>query len=71
MRTAVFDTRGSHPKAVVAFDRASSQIEKALVALGGLPVAPAEHFLVAGVPAPSSRVNWTGPARGGAPWPRA
>ena len=52
VRTAAFDTRGSHPKAVVAFDHASSQIEKALVSLGGVPVAPAEHFRVAGVTGP-------------------
>jgi hypothetical protein len=52
VRTAAFDTRGSHPKAVVAFDHASTQIEKALAALGGLPAAPAEHFRVAGVTGP-------------------
>ena len=52
LRTAAFDTRSSHPKAVVAFDHASAQIEKALVRLGGSPVAPAEHFRVAGMTGP-------------------
>lgn len=52
VRTAAFDTRGSHPKAVVAFDHASTQIEKSLVKLGGSPAAPAEHFRVAGVTGP-------------------
>ncbi|MGB7979197.1 MAG: hypothetical protein WCF36_00200 [Candidatus Nanopelagicales bacterium] len=52
LRTAAYDTRGSHPKAVVAFDHASTQIEKALAKLGGIPAAPAQHFRVAGVTGP-------------------
>lgn len=52
VRTAAFDTRASHPKAVVAFDHASTQIEKALASLGGAPVTSAEHFRVAGMTGP-------------------
>ena len=49
---AAYDTRGSHPKAVVKFDHASTSIEKALVRLGGKCAAPAEHFLVADMKGP-------------------
>lgn len=49
---AAYDTRGSHPKAVVRFDHASRSIEKRLARLGGEPVAPAEHFLVADMKGP-------------------
>lgn len=52
LRTAAYDTRGSHPKAVVKFDHASTTIEKALARLGGQRLAPAEHFLVADVKGP-------------------
>ncbi|MEZ5114626.1 MAG: hypothetical protein R2737_00045 [Candidatus Nanopelagicales bacterium] len=52
VRTAAYDTRGSHPKAVVRFDHASTSIEKALARLGGHRVAPAEHFLVADMKGP-------------------
>lgn len=52
LRTAAYDTRGSHPKAVVKFDHASTTIEKALSKLGGTRAAPAEHFLVADMKGP-------------------
>lgn len=52
IRTAAYDTRGSHPKAVVRFDHASTTIEKALAKLGGTRAAPAEHFLVVDVKGP-------------------
>jgi hypothetical protein len=52
LRTAAYDTRGSHPKAVVKFDHASTTIEKALGRLGGTRLAPAEHFLVADMKGP-------------------
>ena len=52
IRTAAYDTRGSHPKAVVKFDHASTTIEKALAKLGGTRAAPAEHFLVVDVKGP-------------------
>ena len=52
VRTAAYDTRGSHPKAVVKFDHASTTIEKALAKLGGTRAAPAEHFLVMDVKGP-------------------
>ncbi len=52
LRTAAYDTRGSHPKAVVRFDHASTSIEKGLARLGGTRVARAEHFLVAGMTGP-------------------
>jgi hypothetical protein len=52
VRTAAYDTRGSHPKAVVRFDHASTSIEKALARLGGRPVAPAEKFRVASMTGP-------------------
>lgn len=52
VRTAAYDTRGSHPRAVVAFDHASAAIEKGLESLGGSPLAPAEHFLVADMKGP-------------------
>jgi flavodoxin len=51
-RTAAYDTRGSHPKAVVKLDHASTTIEKALKRLGGTRAAPAEHFLVADMKGP-------------------
>ncbi len=43
---AVFDTRMDHPKALVRFDRASNQAERALAGLGAYRVAPAQHFRV-------------------------
>lgn len=52
IRTAAYDTRGSHPKAVVKLDHASTTIEKALAKLGGTRAAPAEHFLVVDVTGP-------------------
>jgi hypothetical protein len=52
VRTVAYDTRGSHPKAVVAMDHASASIEKALAKLGGSRLVPAEHFRVAGVKGP-------------------
>jgi hypothetical protein len=52
LRTAAYDTRGSHPTAVVRFDHASTTIEKALARLGGTRTAPAEHFLVMDVKGP-------------------
>lgn len=52
VRTAAYDTRGSHPKAVVRFDHASTTIDKGLARLGGRRLAPAEHFLVADVKGP-------------------
>jgi hypothetical protein len=52
IRTAAYDTRGSHPKAVVKFDHASTTLEKALATLGGTRAAPAEHFLVVDVKGP-------------------
>jgi hypothetical protein len=50
--TVAYDTRGSHPKAVVKFDHASTSIEKALSRLGASRLAPAEHFLVADMKGP-------------------
>ena len=50
--TAAYDTRGSHPKAVVRFDHASSSIEKGLAKLGGSRLAQAEHFRVADMKGP-------------------
>jgi hypothetical protein len=52
IRTAAYDTRGSHPKSVVLFDHASTTIDKGLARLGGTRLAPAEHFLVADVKGP-------------------
>lgn len=52
IRTAAYDTRGSHPKAVVKLDHASTTIEKALAKLGGTRAVPAEHFLVVDVKGP-------------------
>lgn len=52
LSTAAYDTRASHPKAVVAMDHASSSIEKGLAKLGGTQLAPAEHFRVADVKGP-------------------
>ncbi len=51
-RTVAYDTRGSHPKAVVAMDHASKSIEKGLAKLGGTRLVPAEHFRVAGMKGP-------------------
>ena len=51
-RTVAYDTRGSHPKAVVKLDHASRSIEKGLAKLGGTRLAPAEHFLVAEMKGP-------------------
>lgn len=52
LRTVAYDTRGSHPKAVVAMDHASTSIEKGLAKLGGKRLVPAEHFRVADVKGP-------------------
>lgn len=52
LRTVAYDTRGSHPKAVVAMDHASTSIEKGLSKLGGTRLVPAEHFRVADVKGP-------------------
>ena len=52
LRTVAYDTRGSHPKAVVAMDHASSSIEKGLAKLGGARLVPAEHFRVADMKGP-------------------
>ena len=52
VRTAAYDTRGSHPKSVVRFDHASTSIDKGLARLGGRRALPAEHFLVADVKGP-------------------
>ncbi|HYN65850.1 MAG TPA: flavodoxin/nitric oxide synthase [Ornithinibacter sp.] len=52
LRTAAYDTRGSHPKAVVAMDHASNSIEKGLAKLGGTRLAPSEHFHVADMKGP-------------------
>ena len=52
LRTVAYDTRGSHPKAVVAMDHASTSIEKGLVKLGGTRLGPAEHFRVADMRGP-------------------
>jgi hypothetical protein len=52
IRTAAYDTRGSHPKAIVMMDHASSSIEKGLKKLGGSRLVPSEHFLVADMKGP-------------------
>lgn len=52
LRTVAYDTRGSHPKAVVAMDHASTSIEKGLAKLGGTRLVPAEHFRVADMKGP-------------------
>jgi hypothetical protein len=52
VHTAGYDTRGSHPKALVRMDHASSSIEKGLAKLGGITIAPAEHFRVSEVKGP-------------------
>ncbi len=52
LRTVAYDTRGSHPKVVVAMDHASTSIEKGLAKLGGTRLVPAEHFRVADVKGP-------------------
>ena len=52
LRTVAYDTRGSHPKAVVAMDHASTSIEKGLAKLGGTRLGPAEHFRVADMKGP-------------------
>ncbi|HQZ86020.1 MAG TPA: flavodoxin [Actinomycetota bacterium] len=52
LRTAAYDTRGSHPKVVVAMDHASTSIDKGLAKLGGTRLAPSEHFRVADVKGP-------------------
>ena len=52
IHVAAYDTRGSHPKALVRFDHASTSIDKGLLRLGGTRLAPAEHFLVAGMTGP-------------------
>jgi len=50
--TVGYDTRGSHPKAVVAMDHASTSIEKALARRGGSRLVKAEHFRVADMKGP-------------------
>jgi hypothetical protein len=50
--TVAYDTRGSHPKAVVAMDHASTSIEKALTRRGGTRLVKAEHFRVADMKGP-------------------
>ena len=50
--TAAYDTRGSRPKSVVAFDHASSSIEKGLKGLGGRRLAKAENFRVVDMKGP-------------------
>jgi hypothetical protein len=52
LRTVAYDTRGSHPKAVVAMDHASTSIEKGLAKRGGTRLVPAEHFRVADMKGP-------------------
>lgn len=52
VRVAAYDTRGSHPRSVVAFDHASTSIDRSLVRLGGRRLAAAEHFLVVDVTGP-------------------
>ncbi len=52
LRTVAYDTRGSHPKAVVAMDHASKSIERGLAKLGGTRLVPAEHFRVADMKGP-------------------
>lgn len=52
LRTVAYDTRGSHPKAVVAMDHASTSIEKGLAKLGGKRLVSAEHFRVADMKGP-------------------
>ena len=52
LRTVSYDTRGSHPRAVVAMDHASTSIEKGLAKLGGRRLVPAEHFRVADMKGP-------------------
>ncbi len=50
--TAAYDTRGTRPKAVVAFDHASASIEKGLKHLGGRRLAEAENFRVVDMKGP-------------------
>ncbi|MGB7980218.1 MAG: hypothetical protein WCF36_05445 [Candidatus Nanopelagicales bacterium] len=50
--TVAYDTRGSHPKVVVAMDHASTSIEKGLAKIGGTRLVPAEHFRVSDVKGP-------------------
>jgi hypothetical protein len=52
LRTAAYDTRGSHPKAVVRFDHASTSVEKGLARSGGTALVPAQHFRVADMKGP-------------------
>jgi hypothetical protein len=52
IRTAAYDTRGSHPKAIVMMDHAASSIEKGLTRRGGTRLVPAEHFLVVDMKGP-------------------
>lgn len=52
IRTAAYDTRGTHPKAIVMMDHASSSIEKGLKKLEGTRLVPSEHFLVADMKGP-------------------
>ena len=52
LRTVAYDTRSSHPKAIVVMDHASKSIEKGLAKLGGARLVPAEHFRVAGMKGP-------------------
>lgn len=50
--TVAYDTRGSHPKAVVAMDHASTSIDRALSRRGGNPLVKPEHFRVADMKGP-------------------
>jgi hypothetical protein len=52
VRVAAFDTRGSHPKVVVAMDHAAGSIEKRLIRLGGERLAAAEAFHVTDMKGP-------------------
>ena len=52
IRTAAYDTRASHPKALTRMDHASGTIEKSLAKHGGTRLAAAEHFFVADMTGP-------------------
>jgi hypothetical protein len=52
VRTAAYDTRGSHPKPVVAMDHAAASIDKRLVKLGGIRLGKPEAFHVADMKGP-------------------
>ena len=44
LRTVAYDTRSSHPKAIVVMDHASKSIEKGLGDFGGARLVPASTF---------------------------